>query len=46
MTWTQLATLIVSIVAATAGGTGVIVLSVNGIRTRAELRSLGAFRAD
>jgi len=34
MTWVQTATLIVSIVAAVAAGTGVIVLSVNGIHSQ------------
>ena len=34
VTWTQLATLIVSIVAAAVGGAGVIVLSVNGIHSQ------------
>ena len=34
MTWTQIATLIVSIAATAAAGTGVIVLSVNGIHSQ------------
>jgi len=34
MAWVQTATLIVSIVAAVAAGTGVIVLSVNGIHSQ------------
>ena len=34
MTWVQTATLIVSIAAAVAAGTGVIVLSVNGIHSQ------------
>ena len=34
MTWVQIATLIVSIAATVAAGAGVIVLSVNGIRSR------------
>ena len=33
MTWAQIATLIVSIAATVAAGTGVIVLSVNGIQS-------------
>ena len=34
MTWVQIATLIVSIAATVAAGTGVIVLSVNGIHSQ------------
>ncbi len=34
MTWAQIATLIVSIAATVAAGTGVIVLSVNGIHSQ------------
>ncbi len=34
MTWVQTATLIMSIVAAVAAGTGIIVLSVNGIHSQ------------